>query len=233
MGEANRRITTVSLDLDGTLWDFEKMMRASLAATLVELAKVRDGADRLTVAEMIEIRDFVASNWKEPVQDLDRIRLLAFEETVRRTGPEDRDLAARLNGLYVKHRAENIELFDDVLPALTTLKDSGFSLGVLSNGNTLPERAGIDHLFDFILFAQEVGAEKPDPAIFGAALKASRCRREEFVHVGDSLADDVGGARVAGVMSVWLNRQGRPRVEGIEPDAEIRTLIELQELLAP
>ena len=63
------RIRVVSFDGDMTLWDFEKVMRNSLAQALVELRKhlhQRQCVD-LTVDRMIEIRNTVADEfaaWK-------------------------------------------------------------------------------------------------------------------------------------------------------------------------
>jgi putative hydrolase of the HAD superfamily len=51
-------------------------------------------------------------------------------------------------------------------------------------------------------------------------------------YVGDSLVNDVGGARNAGLGSVWLNRRRlSPAEDAPPPDHEIATLTELVELL--
>jgi putative hydrolase of the HAD superfamily len=225
-----RDVTTVSFDADGTLWDFEKMMRASLGVTLEELRSHRHQASDLTVEAMIEIRDRVAAGWRGRIHDLERIRLMAFEKTVELAGGPDAALAGRLNTLYVKHRAEHIVLFDDVLPALEALRRK-FTLGVISNGNTLPERIGLSAFFRFVVFASDHGAEKPDPGLFRVALEKAGCGPRALAHVGDSLVDDVAGAEKAGVFSVWLNRDGRPIDGTARPDLEIRSLAELAEAL--
>lgn len=49
-----------------------------------------------------------------------------------------------------------------------------------------------------------VGAEKPDPAIFAWALRRIRAKPAQVVHVGDSYALDVEGARAAGLDAIWL-----------------------------
>jgi FMN phosphatase YigB (HAD superfamily) len=77
------------------------------------------------------------------------------------------------------------------------------------------------------VFSQDVGVEKPDPAIFAVACSQAGCAPAELVHVGDSLATDVAGANAAGAVSVWLNRHGVENRTGIRPDYEIRSLSEL------
>src|SRR5438132_14413877 len=68
-------------------------------------------------------------------------------------------------------------------------------LGLVSNGNSYPERCGLHGRFGFVILAQNVGIEKPDPAIFQAAYREARCSSEQLMHIGDSLDTDVAGAR--------------------------------------
>jgi FMN hydrolase / 5-amino-6-(5-phospho-D-ribitylamino)uracil phosphatase len=104
-------------------------------------------------------------------------------------------------------------------------------LGLVSNGNSYPERCGLDGQFAFVVFAHEVGLEKPHPAMFRAACRRADCAEDEFMHVGDSLRSDVQGAKAIGAFAVWLNRSGVPRPSDVDPDFEIGTLLELNPLL--
>jgi len=106
-----------------------------------------------------------------------------------------------------------------------------FSLGLLSNGNGYPERCGLPDRFDFVVFSQDVGVEKPDPGMFSAACKQAGCDPTELVHVGDSLESDVAGANAVGAISVWLNRDAADNSSGVVPDHEIRSLVELVDIV--
>jgi hypothetical protein len=57
-------------------------------------------------------------------------------------GVNDRDLAARLNAVYLKHRFEDIQLYADVLPAFTALRNR-YMLGLVSNGNSYPSAVAL------------------------------------------------------------------------------------------
>ena len=48
-----------------------------------------------------------------------------------------------------------------------------------------------------------------------------------MLHVGDSLKNDVAGARNVGAPSVWLNREGVPNDTDIQPDYEVPSLTEI------
>jgi putative hydrolase of the HAD superfamily len=228
----SQQIKAISFDGDMTLWDFDKLMRNSLAHALDELREhvpASKSAD-LTVDRMIEIRNTVAEELKGRGVALEWIRLEAFRRTIAAIGSDNRELAAHLNSIYLKHRFEDIELYPDVLPMLDSIAGR-YVLGLVSNGNSYPERCGLRGRFSFVILAQNVGVEKPDPAIFQAACREVCCSPEQLMHIGDSLATDVAGARRAGAMSVWLNRDWIPNHTGIQPDHEIHSLIELEDFL--
>ena len=226
------QIRAISFDGDMTLWDFEKVMRNSLTHVLAELREQLLGSVcvDLTVDRMIEIRNAVAEELKGKQAALEAIRLEAFRRTIAALGSDNQELAAHLNSVYLKHRFADIELYPDVLPLLDSIAGR-YALGLVSNGNGYPERCGLQGRFAFVILAQNVGVEKPDPTIFQQACREACCSPEQLMHIGDSLVTDVAGARRAGLVSVWLNRERKPNHTGIRPDFEIHSLIEIEKLL--
>ncbi len=211
-----------------TLWDFQKVMRHSLKKALAELRRLvptQEAAD-LSVEEMIAIRKRVEEEEEGRTWNMEELRLLAFERTLERLGRPDRDVAAHLNELYLKHRFEDIELYPDVIPALDRLAPH-YKLGLLSNGNSYPERCGLEGRFAFVVFSQDVQVRKPDRRIFEIAAQKADCPMDELLHVGDSLENDVAGANAAGAHTVWLNREGLPEDTAIKADVEITSLADL------
>ena len=75
------RISAIAFDGDMTLWDFHKVMRHSLKHALVELRRTAptELASRLTVDEMIDIREQVAEELRGKVWNLSEIRRIAKE----------------------------------------------------------------------------------------------------------------------------------------------------------
>lgn len=224
-------IKAISFDGDGTLWDFEKVMRHSLRYVLRELDKIDpEAATMLNIEKMITVRNRLAEKLKGKVTNLEEIRLKAFRQTLRDIGRPNDALASHLNNVYLKHRFENIELFQDAFPTLETLRKK-YILGLLSNGNSYPERCGLEGIFQFIIFSQEYGVEKPDPRIFQITLEKTGCSKQELLHVGDSLETDITGAIKAGINCVWLNRRSLKNNLGVKIDYEISSLLELLEIL--
>ncbi len=196
-------ILTISLDANGTLWDYESVQRHSLLYVIRYLEETKPRiASTLTVEKMAETRNRVSADLKFRVTNVDEVRLQAMRESLSESGIEDDALAIRMNQIYMEHRYEDMELFPEVLPTLQTLRKN-HSLGILSNRTSYPERCGLDDVFGFIVFSHYCGVEKPDPRIFEITLERAGCSRLEMLHVGDSLKDDVSGANGAGVKSVW------------------------------
>jgi len=217
-------ISAVSFDGDGTLWDFDAVMRHSLEHVLREMERFDpQRASRITIDRMIEVRRLVARESKGRTTNLEEVRLEAFRQTLRDVGEPDEALALHLNDIYLRHRFEDIELFPDVLPTLTALQ-SDYVLGLLSNGNSYPQRCGLGDALQFVVLSQDHGVEKPDTALFKVAAEEAGCSPEEMVHVGDSLGTDVLGANNAGMVSIWLNRRGVQNGTGILPRYEVQSL---------
>ena len=117
---------------------------------------------------------------------------------------------------------------------LASLRARGFCLGVISNSNgTIGEqldRLGLAQFFSVIIDSHHVGVEKPHPEIFKIALERApeKIGPSQTVFVGDTNATDVGGAQLAGLRGVLIDRVGAyPQAES----ARITSLPELEPLL--
>ena len=96
---------------------------------------------------------------------------------------------------------------DDVLAAL---KDRGYALGLLSNGdeamlNALAASFGtkIDHIFS----CEQAGSYKPHAGIYRLPLTSLGLAPQRLLHVAGG-PTDVFGAKAAGIACAWPNRRG-------------------------
>lgn len=123
------------------------------------------------------------------------------------------------------------EAFPEVLEVLRALRKGRRPLLIVSNWDcSLPEwlrHTGVLELVDGVVTSAGAGAAKPDPAIFRHALELLGEPADQTLHVGDSLDNDVAGARAAGIRPVLVQREGDapPGVESIS------TLLDLPALL--
>ena len=137
------------------------------------------------------------------------------------------------------------QLFEDALPVLEWARDRGLRLGILSNrpfGGELHqadlEALGIAGFFKVAVASADVGLRKPHPEPFLRVLRELEVAAGEAVMVGDILEADVAGGHEAGMVTVWLHREGLstegwdrlyPDVE-VTPDYTIQSLDELKQL---
>jgi REG-2-like HAD superfamily hydrolase len=121
------------------------------------------------------------------------------------TGCSNEGLFEELYQYYV--RPEAWKVAPGAVAALSKLRAAGVRLAVVSNFDTrlrpILAALQVDTLFDSVVVSAEVGAEKPNPVIFEAALQDLGVRPSEVVHVGDDRRNDVWGARDAGI-AAWL-----------------------------
>lgn len=224
-------IKAIAFDADGTLWDFDKVMRHSLGCVIKELEQYAPKISNvIDIDKMIAIRNRVAGESGSRIVDFEAIRLESFRQVLIEIGRPDDTLASHLYEIYMKHRYEDIELYDDVLPVIDELKGK-YTLGLLTNGNSYPERCGLGGVFEFTVFSWDHKVKKPDREFFQIAVEKAGCRRGQLLNVGDSLENDVVAAAAAGIRNVWLNRNKEEIPPGIEIEHEISSLSELPGLL--
>lgn len=106
------------------------------------------------------------------------------------------------------------QLIEDAAEVLGRLHERGLPLGLVANWDanlsSLAEQLGIKQFFSVIVSSQEVGVEKPDPAIFQHALDqmSLSAKIDQILYVGNEYRADVLGARAAGLTPVLIDRSG-------------------------
>ena len=230
------RSRAVSFDLDATLLD-NGFIPETISACCSLVAR------RLGVAETAVVAANAAAfsaRWATAEAEL-AVGTLTGQAMIREVWGAalascDCDDAALLEELLAEHvrlDERNARLYDDVLPAVATLRDAGIRLAVITNGASDTQRArlsslGIVDWFDEVVISAEVGAVKPDPALFARAARGLDVDGRDLWHVGDTLATDVQGALAAGHTAVWLNRTGLARhPDEPVPHVELHSLAEL------
>jgi putative hydrolase of the HAD superfamily len=108
-------------------------------------------------------------------------------------------------------RADNFELYEDVVPALAELRRHELRIGLVSNTSrdldAFVRHFGIDA--DAWISSGAHGKVKPSPSIFRAVLDLLDVEPEAAAMVGDSPDDDVEGARALGIRAFLIDRDGR------------------------
>jgi putative hydrolase of the HAD superfamily len=113
---------------------------------------------------------------------------------------------------FVEHGFATCEWIDGAEAALAWCRTSGLRTGIITNGSSGMQRAklrarGLSERVDTILVSEEEGVSKPSSQIFHRAAERLRVRPDQCVFVGDNPIADVDGARRAGMLDVWIQRE--------------------------
>jgi putative hydrolase of the HAD superfamily len=155
---------------------------------------------------------------RHPELDHDEEVWILFTEQIVRGmgGDSDRAYECAVEMTRAWEHAHNFDIFDDVLPTLALLRGRALKIGLVSNtGRDLGafvRHHGLD--VDAAVGSGTYGKTKPHPTIFRFALEQLGVAAEDAVMVGDSIEDDIEGARAVGMRALLLDREGRfPEVE--------------------
>lgn len=227
----------VLFDVDDTLCDDTGHMRAAIDGVAAQLSDDHSGIDANALADCYERISTHYWTYEIALTDpepLSVVRTRLWQRSLAAMGVDDDPrLLGEIVRWYGHLRAQPPALFDGVHETLTTLRDAGMRLGIVTNGLSEThvakvERLGLRGYFDAFLMPDLTGIAKPDPRQFHLACRQLDVAPGETAHVGDSLVSDVGGASAAGLHAVWFNPHGRaPDAQAARPHAEVRSLREV------
>jgi putative hydrolase of the HAD superfamily len=158
---------------------------------------------------------------------------------VRAMGGEGAGVDACAIEIYEEWAANHhFEMYDDVPDVLRTLAGRGLRIGLISNSHrclvSFQSHFELQGLITAAISSSQHGYLKPHRSIFDAALKLLGVPAADAVMVGDSVGQDIEGARRAGMRAVLVRRGASDEPFGGEVEGDvpiIRTLRELPPLL--
>jgi 2-haloacid dehalogenase len=227
-----KRYRLILFDADGTLFDYEKSEERALEAALTE-----EGFPYRREAHRDVYRSINQELWELFEQggiQAAELRVERFKRFLTVTGisldPES------ISRRYLKHLAEGAYLYEGVETLIQELRRM-YKLGLVTNGLKEVQRnrfakTSLPEYISCIVVSDEVGVQKPDPAIFQMALReAGETDPKATLVVGDSLTSDIQGGVNAGMDTCWFNPMGKENGTSLSPTYEIRQLVELRDIL--
>lgn len=225
----------VFFDLDHTLWDTNRNAGESLEEIYVELNLALKG-----IASLAEfLKCYYSHNerlwglWAENKIGPDALRTNRFIHTLAEFNIDDVKLAEQMASIFLARTPYKKHILPGAVEVLKYLKGK-YTLSIITNGFKDSQiiklrESGIHTYFERIIISEEVGFNKPDPAIFFHAMHAEKLSCKQCVMIGDSFEADIAGAFAAGIDQVHLNPLKIP--VAFEPTHTISSLNELMEIL--
>ena len=224
-------IKVITFDLDDTLWDVRPaLIKAEQAQNDWLIQHHPQTAPELTPERSKTRKRQLIQDQPELIHNISRFRQVFLEQLLLDAGlpaADAQEAAMAAFGEFIARR-HHVALFEHAESVLTTLSKD-YLLGALTNGNADVSKTPLGHFFAFALKAEDVGAAKPEAALFEAAMARASVGPEGLIHVGDSHDHDIVGAHRAGAASVWLSPE---RIPSDIADAVIGCLSELPDAIA-
>jgi putative hydrolase of the HAD superfamily len=171
-------------------------------------------AGKRTAAEAagLEYDAFMAA-WSSTSQDASVGKLKTpyarAEQALARLGVSDRRAVSEVARLDVETIQACVRYYDGAQDAMRSLRERGFSLGLISNATATTAFAigplGLRNSLDTLVFSYEVGAAKPEAAIYRAALRRAETTPRSALFVGDGANRELDAARDLGMDTLCMN----------------------------
>ncbi len=225
------KMRCVVFDVDDTLYD------ASFQMSTARLNAIRAMIEAGLPAN-IEIAYRVL---EEIVRESGRHYNRQYDELLERLGLgwNPRVIAAGVIA-YRETSSAYLKPYPDTVSVLLKLRESGYKLGIVSEGRAVKQwqkliQLGVQHLFHRVVISEEMKADTVTPEMFNRLLGDLGVSSGEAVFVGNQPDTDILCANKVGLVSVRM-RKGKHRVEEpkspeMTPKYEISKLSEIFDVL--
>lgn len=221
------RIKVIAFDLDDTLWDSRPVLIAAEKSLSSWLESNVPGL-AYTVEEMRDFRNDILRRDPQLIHYITELRRRVIETALLKSGiaGESADSLSRAAMDVFLAARNRIELSRDTLETISALAGQ-YTLGSLTNGNADIGLLGLSDYFSFAFSAEDVGAAKPDPALFRAAMRHTGAAPHEMVYVGDDPILDIDPANDIGLHTIQIENPRRMEPGKTRPDQAISDITEL------
>lgn len=222
-------IKAVLIDIDDTIFDFEKCSKNSFLKTLEKFNlkfKEEDFSYFNKVNDILWTKQKLGEiNIKEVFIKRDYLMGKYFNLDIEK---------GLFNDLFVKFLYDDIEMVDGIEDLLLYLSDK-YKIFTASNGiykmqkNRL-KKSNLDKYFDKIFVSDKIGYEKPDKRFFKKIMDITKYSNDDLIMIGDSIKSDIIGAKNSKIKSIYFNKDGK-KISDENFTYQVKNLSEIKKIL--
>ena len=222
-------IKAVLIDIDDTIFDFEKCSKNSFLKTLKNFNlkfKEEDFSYFNKVNDILWTKQKLGEiNIKEVFIKRDYLMGKYFNLDI------EKDL---FNDLFVNFLYYEIEMVDGIEDLLLYLSDK-YKIFTASNGiykmqeNRL-KKSNLDKYFDKIFVSDKIGFEKPDKKFFQKIMDLTKFSNDDLIMIGDSIKSDIIGAKNSKIKSIYFNKEDK-KITDKNFTYQVKNLSEIKKIL--
>lgn len=160
------------------------------------------------------------------------LRTKIIKEALDNLGIHRDDIIGYMVEKYAENKRAAVCPYDDVEETLTELKKRGYTITLLTNGDSAFQREKINRLsmtswFDDIFISGEMGTDKPHKEAYYMIIDKYHVLPQETCMLGDNYLWEVVAPKEYGLKAIWVNRYDQVREDNIAD----YTIKETKELL--
>ncbi len=222
-------IKAVLIDIDDTIFDFEKCSKNSFLKTLEKFNlkfKEEDFSYFNKVNDILWTKQKLGEiNIKEVFIKRDYLMGKYFNIDIEK---------GLFNDLFVKFLYDEIEMVDGIEDLLLYLSDK-YKIFTASNGiykmqeNRL-KKSNLDKYFDKIFVSDKIGYEKPDKRFFQKIMDITKYSNDDLIMIGDSIKSDIIGAKNSKIKSIYFNKENK-KISDKNFTYQVKNLSEIKKIL--
>ena len=204
-------IKHIFFDLDHTIWDFDRNAEETLTGLYhhyqLEALGLTSAADFIAV--YTENNHMLWADYHLGKITKEMLRAERFSKTFLQLGIHPERIPHQFEEDYVRISPTKTNLFEGSEKVLAYLQQK-YTLHIISNGFkettlTKMDLSGLNPYFTNVIISEDVGANKPDKAVFEYALNKAEALKHESIMIGDSLEADIRGAQEFGIKAIYFN----------------------------
>lgn len=201
-------IKAVLIDIDDTIFDFEKCSKNAFKKTLKKLDLFYEEKD---FSYFNKVNDILWT--KQKLGELN-INQVFIERSNMMSKYFGLDIEKEIfNNLFVEFLYDEIEIVDEIEDLLSYLSNK-YQIYAASNGvydmqvNRL-KKSNLDKYFDEIFVSDKIGFEKPDKRFFQKIMNITKFSNDDLIMIGDSIKSDIIGAKNSNIKSIYFNKENK------------------------
>lgn len=222
-------IKAVLIDIDDTIFDFEKCSKNAFKKTLKKLGLSYKEKD---FSYFNEVNDILWSKQKLGEMNIEEVFThrsnmmskyfeLDFEKEI-------------FNNLFVEFLYDEIEMVDGIEDLLSYLSNK-YQIYAASNGvyemqvNRI-KKSNLSKYFKDIFVSDKIGFEKPDKRFFQKIMNITKFSNNDLIMIGDSIKSDIVGARNSKIKSIYFNKENK-KISDKNFTYQVKKLSEIKKIL--
>lgn len=222
-------IKAVLIDIDDTIFDFEKCSKNSFLKTLEKFNLKFKEED---FSYFNKVNDIL---WTKQKLGEINIKEVFIKRDYQMGKYFNLDIEKGLfNDLFVKFLYDEIEMVDGIEDLLLYLSDK-YKIFTASNGifkmqeNRL-KKSNLDKYFDNVFVSDKIGFEKPDKKFFQKIMDLTKFSNDDLIMIGDSIKSDIIGAKNSKIKSIYFNKEDK-KITDKNFTYQVKNLSEIKKIL--